>query len=525
MSEMPVIATATRLQWLLRAALTAAVLLVVTVLAATWLVLGRSNVAHPVYSYVDLYRHASSIIALLLAATAFAIAWFARLDRSTVLAAAFAAALALSFAWLLCHYTGAAGTLLDSELGKRSLPWIGAAMAMVHMATPVLFLMFTEVFPDPLPALARARAVLPQLWHGRMTAAGPATGSGWGRPLLTLLWLIACISCAIGPAYGIASALLHAVKALIVICVTVAMALVTARVWRRIEQRTEPTAIERWMVTTGNASGVGALLLLAFIAIALAATLDAHVSAYDDADIAASTWRLYLLGFVVLLACIRPIRAEAPLVFWIGWLVLVIAALPQIAGLGDPMEVEGGYMLLALGYWTVVCLLAGCANLIIAHARGDARARARVQWILAGGVLALFSIAALVIVTFDLRVRCDLPFVDRCAKDVVAFLVLPLAPPTFMTLGMLLAIFASGALDSALALRRTAVFTIVLLIVGALFGMIEGRLEHLLQDVAPGTAKPIAFVASLIVFHPTKHVCEIGVKKALAWMFRMGEHA
>jgi len=88
-----------------------------------------------------------------------------------------------------------------------------------------------------------------------------------------------------------------------------------------------------------------------------------------------------------------------------------------------------------------------------------------------------------------------------------------------MTAGMLLAIFASGALDSTLALCRTAVYTALLVIPGTLFAMFEMRLDHLLEDVAPGTATPMAFVTSLVVFHPTKHLCETGVRKLLGALF------
>lgn len=206
----------------------------------------------------------------------------------------------------------------------------------------------------------------------------------------------------------------------------------------------------------------------------------------------------------------------------LGRLVLLAAAAtPQIVAVAGGGSYAGANTLVAWAFWTVVCLLAGCANLLVSHIRGDARAQARIKWILAGAVLALVAIAVIVAVTVFMFISCIVPQSPRCAVSIVVTGVLPLAPPALMTLGMLLAIFASGALDSALALRRTAVYTAVLVVLGALFATLETRLDQLLHEVAPGTATPIAFTASLIVFHPTKHLCETGVKKLFGWLFGM----
>jgi len=55
--------------------------------------------------------------------------------------------------------------------------------------------------------------------------------------------------------------------------------------------------------------------------------------------------------------------------------------------------------------------------------------------------------------------------------------------------------------------------------------MLEARLDDLLHEVAPGNATPIAFTASLVVFHPTKHLCGTGVRKLFGWLFGMDEPA
>jgi len=344
----------------------------------------------------------------------------------------------------------------------------------------------------------------------------------------SLLWIVACITGAIGPVIGIAESISHVVRVMLVICVTLAMAFVTLRAVRLIEGRREPFELEYWMAKAPDrfGSGLGALLLLGFVVLALAAILDWNLARSVTKDVALSTSLLFLLAFAVLLMCIRPIRAQSPAAFWTGWLLLAAAATPQIVEVAGGGNVAAGdHTLVAWAFWTVVCLLAGCANLLVSHLRGDAGAQARIKWILVGAVLALLAIAIVVAVMIYLFFSCIVPETPRCAVPNVMIGALPLAPPALMTLGMLLAIFASGALDSALALRRTAVYTALLVVLGSLFAMLEARLDDLLHEVAPGTATPIAFTASLVVFHPTKHLCETGVRKLFGWLFGMDEAA
>jgi hypothetical protein len=528
MSDLPNIAPANRHQWMLRLAFSLAVGLTLLLLTATWLTLGRAYSAIQSNVLMDVYQDVLSVIALLLAGTAIAIGWFAPLERANALAAAFASASALGFAWALCDYSGAAESLLMHRAAAFWLPAMRAAMAIVFQATPVLFLLFTEVFPSPLPADARVHAVLPELWRSRNAHSTASKPYEWARPVLMLLWIVACTTCAIGPVVGISESVSHLVRMMLVICVTLAMAFVTLRSMRLIEGRREPFALEYWMARAPDrsGSGLGALLLLGFVVLALASILDWNLATSVNKDFALSTSLLFLLAFAVLLMCIRPIRAQAPAAFWTGWLLLTVAATPQI------VEVAGGgryadtdHTLVAWAFWTVVCLLAGCANLLVSHLRGDARAQARIKWILVGAVLALLAIAVVVAVMVYLFINCIVPETPRCAVPIVIIGALPLAPPALMTLGMLLAIFASGALDSTLALRRTAVYTVLLVVLGSLFTLLEGRLDVLLHEVAPRTAKPIAITASLVVFHPTKHLCEAGVRKLFGWLFGMDEPA
>jgi hypothetical protein len=528
MSNLPQVAPANRHQWMLRLAFSLAVVLTLLFLAATWLTLGRANATIQSNALMDVYKDALSVIALLLAGTAIAIVWFAPLERANALAAAFACASALGFAWVLCDYSGAAESILMHRAGAVWLPAIRAAMAVVFQATPVLFLLFTEVFPSPLPADARAHAVLPELWRSRIAHGTPGNHYEWACPVLTLLWIVACITCAIGPVAGVAESVSYLVRAMLVICATLAMGYVTLRALRVIEGRLEPFALERWMAKAPDrfGSGLGALLLLGFVVLALAAILDLDLASNVTRNVALSTSLLFLLAFAVLLMCIRPIRAQSPAAFWTGWFLLAAAATPQILFIaGGSKYANGDHTLVAWAFWTVVCLLAGCANLLVSHLRSDAPAQARIKWILVGAVLALLAIAVVVLVMVYLIMTCIVPETPRCGAPSVVLGALPLAPPALMTLGMLLAIFASGALDSALALRRTAVFTALVVVLGSLFAMLEAKLDDLLHEIAPGTATPIAFTASLVVFHPTKHLCETGVKKLFGWLFGMDEPA
>ena len=340
-----------------------------------------------------------------------------------------------------------------------------------------------------------------------------------------LLWIVACLTCVIGPVYTIAPSIQTLVQAMLVVCVTLAMAFVTLRIIRLLEHRPEPFALEYWVAKAPDryGSGLGALLMLGFVAFALAAILDMNVRATNAQDVAVSTSVLFLLAFAVLLVCIRPIRGQSAKAFWAGWVLLALAATPQIVEFAGGGSYAGANTLVAWAFWTVVCLLAGCANLLVSHLRGDARAQARIKWILTGAVFALLAIVVVVATMVYLFITCIVPEGPRCAAPVAILGVLPLAPPALMTLGMLVAIFATGALDSALALRRTAVYTAILLVLGSLFAMLETRLDGLLHEVAPGTATPIAFAASMIVFHPTKHLCENGVKKLFGWLLGADE--
>lgn len=236
---------------------------------------------------------------------------------------------------------------------------------------------------------------------------------------------------------------------------------------------------------------------------------------------------LIFAGFIALAAMAT---SPLPIAFWLG-LVLALVRSRQIAvaapraiwivpvGLAVAVVVGRQPIWYALP-WLGAALFDGLRFLRLNFASASQPERRRVFWAYTG-LLASASTAILfaLAVTLGRILGCGGPGPGAFCR-IVAFqdwmLLLPL--PT-LAVFLAVAVFYSGAVDSALVLRRTTVFSGVVILLVFVFGIVEHFLSQAFATRLPDGAATVFAAGTLaLAMHPVKTLCERGVVGVLRVM-------
>jgi len=175
--------------------------------------------------------------------------------------------------------------------------------------------------------------------------------------------------------------------------------------------------------------------------------------------------------------------------------------------------------LLMLG-WIALAMLDGIRYLRTNLRSASAAERQRVVWVYVG-LVASAGLALLwgAILVGEAAVGCAGASPGLfCRAVAIQDWFLPLPLPV-LTLMLALAVFYSGAIDSALVLRRTTIAGATAVIVVFAFGIVEHFLSGIFQARLPaGSATVLAAGTMALLLHPIQGVCERGATRLISSM-------
>ena len=487
-----------------------------------------------------------TLLAMALAASATAIAWRANAARATELLAAFMIALAFGFAWRLFRTGEIQNRLLDDVLipwmhhhyaGAVAAKWLNACdwalvlfdecANLALMLAAVLFLLFSEQFPKPLPPTQLAQSIARQMvwpWLRKLKVPVGAVIPRRRVGIVESSFVFICTSIAMATVIAVRANLAWAWidGALMLVLTGVIVAAGTVYLVRRVERSAQPWSFERWL-TTDPPEGpprwpLSSMTLCFWLALAIALFLS-EIQREKTASGKDLVW-LLLTGAMLLpglLLRVRAVRAEWRPAFWFGWMVTVIAASPHLMEAVGEMGGTNARSYTAVLWWTFVCSLAACGNLIVGYRNCTVDDRRRIFWLLVGIVL---SCVAMVAITLAV-IACAL-FKGACRDMSPMINVILFAPAILLVVCMLFAVFYRGAIDPRLALQKSVTYLLIGLVVSAVFTTLEILLEHLLTEVSgPDTSKWVAAGITFTVINPTKHACERAVESGAELLLRV----